>query len=132
MIKCLSRSSVNNFLVHNGHISSIVKIGSGKSAPFPNEQGLHKNRPHKTSEEVKNENKKYLSSLLNLTNMRALYMEKCTEEHLFFVKLFINVYIFETSFNLSIWYLKSGTCVVCDAQATTIEHKENYTNGFEL
>lgn len=131
------------------------QLKSGQAVPSPCHQGKHTNRPHKICEEVidfvvdhikmfpsehshysrnKNENKKYLSPLLNITKMYELYIEKCKEQGLddkYFVKLSMYRHVFETKFNLSFGHPKSDTCSTCDSGEGTTEHKMNYTTAFE-
>lgn len=131
------------------------QLKSGLSAPSPSQQGRHKNRPHKISEEViacivshikkfpaenshysrnKNENKQFLSPLLNVTQMHKMYIKECKEKKLddmYLVKISMYRHIFETRFNLSFGHPKSDTCSVCDAGGNTADHKDNYTFAFE-
>lgn len=131
------------------------QLKSGQAVPSPCCQGKHTNRPHKISEEVigfivdhitmfpseqshysrnKNENKKYLSPLLNVTKMYELYLGKCNEQGLdekYSVKLSMYRHVFETKFNLSFGHPKSDTCSVCDSGEGTTEHKINSTVAFE-
>lgn len=131
------------------------QLKTGQSAPTPSKQGLHKNRPHKINEDViacimnhiskfpaenshysrnKNESKKFLSPLLNVTKMHDMYINECKEKKLgveYFIKLSMYRHIFETKFNLSFGHPKSDTCSVCDAGGNTADHNKNYTFAFE-
>lgn len=138
-------------------IENIQKqLKTGQPAPSPCKQGQHKVRPHKIADDVianvlqhisgypaesshysrnKNDLKKYLSPLLNVTKMHQMYIDECKDKKLedkFLIKLSMYRHLFETNFNLSFGYPKSDTCSVCDAGGYTAEHKENYTRAFEM
>lgn len=132
------------------------KLNSGTSAPTPDKRGRHDSRPHKIEKVVidkikvhilsfpseqshysrnKNGNKKYLSSLLNISKMYNLYLELCKNENLekkFFVTKSFYSNIFSKHFNLSFGLPRSDTCSTCDAGLNTEEHRENYRYAFEL
>lgn len=119
---------------------NLLKLGY--SAPSPDKRGHHKNRSHKIDDDVinnmaekshysrnKNHCKKYLSPILNVTQLYQLYVEQCKEKKMdnkYMVKVSFYRHIFATKFNLSFGHPKSDTCSVCDAGANSIVHKENY------
>lgn len=108
---------------------NLLKLGH--SAPSPDKRGYHKNRPHKIDDDVinsivshikqfpaeeshysrnKNQNRKYLSPLLNVSQLHQLYIKQCKEKKMddkYMVKLSFYRHIFATKFNLSFGHPKS-------------------------
>nr|CAH7728829.1 unnamed protein product [Callosobruchus chinensis] len=130
-------------------------LKQGKSAPAPSKRGKHSNRPHKIKEEVlaciinhikkfaaeeshysrnRNCHKKYLSPLLNMTQMHKLYLQECEEKKLddsFKVnKHSMYVHVFTNKFNLSFGQPRSDTCSICDSGQNSETHTQNYKAAF--
>lgn len=131
-------------------------ISKGLTASLQDKRGQHNSRPHKIKDAVKdyvmehikcfpaesshysrnhNPNRKYLSPLLNISKMHALYLLQCKETNQqdeYLVKESTYRNIFNDEFNLSFLQPRSDTCSTCDSGNKNEEHVENFTAAFNL
>jgi len=139
--------------ITNSKLEHIGKsITGGLSAPKPSSRGKHTNRPHRCSEEDRqnvvehismfpaeeshysrhsNANRKYLSSELNIAKMYRLYGVWCDERGKKKVSGRLYRDIFTTEFNLGFGVPRSDTCSICDkGSEDVVQHKLQADEAF--